>query len=243
MFTTNHFIWLGIAAVIICSMLFFSIKFKWKLQTVLYIMTACAILSEGIKMMTGIIPSPHEDGGFVLKPGALPLHLCSIQIFLIFIVTFTKNKKLRETIFCFMFPTMMIGAAISLFIPTVGVRFNKLLCYQYFGFHAMLVFFGIYLLVTKRFHLGLKEFFRNYLFLFCLMIVAMYMNSILSYAGANFFYLTRPPMENLPVLNLDNGWYAYFVSLVAIALTLLAVVQLPVFLSHRKRSPETVERD
>jgi hypothetical protein len=39
--------------------------------------------------------------------------------------------------------------------------------------------------------------------------------------------LVRPPIKNLPILNLNHGWYVYFVSLVACGFLGVTLVHLP----------------
>lgn len=47
-------------------------------------------------------------------------------------------------------------------------------------------------------------------------------------------YLVRPPMENLPYLNLDSGWYVYLLRLMALGAALVTLFQLPFILRKRK---------
>ena len=39
----------------------------------------------------------------------------------------------------------------------------------------------------------------------------------------NFMYVAGPPMEGLPLLNLNNGWAVYFLTLVGLVLILMAL--------------------
>jgi len=52
-----------------------------------------------------------------------------------------------------------------------------------------------------------KLFVRNLSYLGILVLIATWINSILSVTNpeVNFFYLCRPPMDNLPILNLNHG--------------------------------------
>ena len=43
----------------------------------------------------------------------------------------------------------------------------------------------------------------------------------------NFLYVVRPPADGLPLLNLDNGWYAYFGALVLCGFVGITAVHLP----------------
>jgi uncharacterized membrane protein YwaF len=61
------------------------------------------------------------------------------------------------------------------------------------------------------------------------------MNSVLEQYNTNFLFLRKPPMDNLPVLNLDNGWYVYFISLALVACALLFTVHIPYLIINRKK--------
>ena len=51
-------------------------------------------------------------------------------------------------------------------------------------------------------------------------------------------FLVRPPMKNLPFLNLNDGWYAYFTRIISLGLALVTAFQLPFMLSRRKNKAE-----
>ena len=70
--------------------------------------------------------------------------------------------------------------------------------------------------------------------LLALVLATLYINSILSVYGTNFMYLVRPPMDNLPYLNLDCGWYAYFFRLLALGAALVTLFHLPFILHEWK---------
>ena len=65
------------------------------------------------------------------------------------------------------------------------------------------------------------------------------MNSMLAQYETNFLYLRKPPMDNLPVLNLNNGYFVYILILIFLAISLLTIVHLP-FMITRKRRVESL---
>ena len=130
-------------------------------------------------------------------------------------------------VFPSLFPTMLIGGTLSMLIPTVGVSFTNPQVYQYFLFHAYIVGFAIYLISKKIITIETKTLFRNLGILFGIMFIGIWINSMLSDKAVNFLYLSRPPMDNLPLLNLDHGWYVYFFTLIGIAVILMTLLHLP----------------
>ena len=225
MFGVTHFIWLGISLVIIVGLLFIQKKYNLSFETILTIMLVMSVCSEVTKILCNMEPAPDGRTGLILDPGDLPFHLCSIQIFFMFGVKYIKNETFRERMIGFMIPTMLLGATIALFIPTVGTEFTVVQVYQYFIYHAFLIFFAIYCLKQKFVNWSWGVYFRNLKYLGAIALVVIWINSALSgvLPRVNFMYLVRPPMENLPVLNLDNGWTVYFLTLIGLVLSLVAL--------------------
>ena len=239
MFTTNHFIWLAIAIMIIVGYQLINKFLKLSLDKNITFLFAICILSEIVKTAVNIERGTGDELGFYLDVSDLPFHLCSMQLFFVTAIKFfVKKEETIHTILCFMFPTMLLGGTIALFIPTVGVSFSNVQVYQYFIFHSVIVSFSIYLILNKVIKLTFKSMITTIEILAMLVFAAMWINSALNEYDANFFYLARPPMDNLPILNLNNGWFAYFFTLLAIALVLMTALQLPIVLYNRNKDKE-----
>ena len=244
MFSTEHFIWLAISVVIAIGMFLIYRRFHLSFDTILNIKLVMSLMSETTKMFCNMIPAPDGRTGKILDPGDLPLHLCSLQIFFMFALKFfIKSEKGKENMLAFMCPSMIIGAVMALLIPTVGTGFDMIQVYQYFIFHAFLIFFSAYILKEKLVKWRWKHYFQNLACLGGIAMVMMWFNSALSGVldRVNFMYLVRPPMENLPLLNLDHGWGVYFLTLMTVAVILLGIFHVIVmFFSHyiRKKIKE-----
>ena len=117
----------------------------------------------------------------------VPLHLCSIQILLIFYTRFSTNERLRERILAFMYPTCLIGAVLAMLIPTVFIEnvdvslaFVHPQVYQYLLYHAMLVVLGLYIPVSGQVKLTRSHYFSTMGILGGMAFVSLYVNSILA---------------------------------------------------------------
>lgn len=232
MFTTPHFIWLAISIIIIVASTLLQVKFKLSYNFILNFMIVMSAISEAVKISCNLMPSPYREGGMYLDPGDLPFHLCSIQIFLMVALKFfAKSESSKKLLLGFMAPTQMLGAIIALFVPTVGVNFDNIQVWQYFIFHAFLIAFSLYIVRAKLVDWKWKRYFYNLGLIACFAFFAMWVNSFLSVSAevdgafrrANFMYLTYPPMEGLPLLNLNNGWGAYFLTLVILVVVLVGI--------------------
>lgn len=246
MFTLNHFILLFICAVVIFLYLFLNKKLNLTLKQNITILFIVSIISEIIKIFSNVIfietidyvtnEIIFDESGYYLDQSTLPFHLCAIQLILfVALQFFVKNKKTQDQILCFMFPTMSLGALIALFIPTEGVSFADAQVYEYFIHHAFLVAFGINLIMSKFIKIDFKVILRNYGYLIGYMVICLWLNSALSYAHTNYMFLSRPPMDNLPFLNLNNGWFVYFIRIFTVGIIVVFLLQLPFALRNRKK--------
>lgn len=229
MFTTNHFIWLAICAVFIGVLLFCSVKFKFKMKTSIYIMAGISLASELVKTFAHFIwldPGDHSMG-MVLKAKSLPFHLCSLLIFLMFYLALTKNKERSQKVINFYVPAALLGGVIALIMATSGVSFTAPQPYQSFLYHAGLVWFALYALITKQVDMGWKNYVTTVVVLLCLAFSMIWVNSALQQYETNFFFIVKPPADNLPLLNLNHGWYAYFFSLLFVSGLCVTLLYLP----------------
>lgn len=243
MFTLNHFIWIGISILTILILFFINKKFNLSFNTNLTIMFFMTIASESIKILSGmetlIDHETNEVIGTYLNAERLPFHLCSIQIFFIFSLKFIiKDEKKKDFLLSFMVSTMLFGGLLAIMIPTKGTDFRVLQTYEFFGFHAFIIYFALYLLISKRVIITGKVFIRNLGFLLLLMLFGIWINSILSARGVNFFFLANPPIPdlNLPILNTNNGWGWYFVGIVGLGLTIMTLFHLPFIIYNYKKT-------
>lgn len=231
MFTPEHFIWIGICAAFVVGMCIFGAKKKLPLKTAGYIMTAICAVSEISKVMSDMMESP--EGGMHLDPTSLPFHLCSLMIFAVLFITFGKEGKLKRLVINFLAVMGTLGSFCAIMIPTNGTDFTKIYAYQCFVYHAGLMWFALYLIISGEAELNLKVLFQNLGILLALAFLMIYINGALSGYDTNFFYLTRPPMENLPFLNLDHGWYVYLAHIMSTGVVLISLFHLPFILKQK----------
>ena len=109
MFTSGHFIWLGVIAVLITAFMIVikkcNVSQNFVQKTVFYLLIVLKLLHVSLSMKeTG-------DGGYVLKQTQLSFHLCSIMIYTVFLINIVKNEKFIKTMKSFMVPAMLIPLA------------------------------------------------------------------------------------------------------------------------------------
>ncbi|MCQ2430928.1 MAG: YwaF family protein [Clostridia bacterium] len=229
----NHFIWLGACALCITAGLILAVKLGLKQINACRIMTVICLVSEITKIMSSMEAS--DEGGMILGPKALPFHLCSLMIFAVFFLTLSKNERARSLVIRFLVPVGLLGGIAAMLIPTNGVDFLDIDAYQCFVYHAGLVWFALYFVCTKQVTLTVRDYARNVCVLVALMFLMIWVNGALAAYGTNFMYVREPPMEDLPVLNLDHGWYVYLLSLMGLGAVLMTAVHVPFILAGRHK--------
>ena len=267
-FGRNHLITLGVCIVLIIVGAIAISKTDIKFEQIINIMLILWILSETIKITTRmryllsdgstieILKYKAQEGITIarafLPRGDLPFHMCSIQPILILIVKFTTNQKLKDTILKFMFPTCILGAFIAIVVDTAGCDFRDIVIYEYFLFHTALVIFGLSIIIKKQITVTLKSHLQTLGILMVIFVGSIWVNTALSDTGSNpivmgvedteiytnFFYSMKPPMDGLPLLNLNHGWFVYFFTIVLLGFTLVTLIHLPFIIKNRNLKEE-----
>ncbi len=236
MFTSEHFIWLAICFVFIVVLTYCSIRYRFSFRTSALIMAGVALVSELSKIFSHMEPVNAKNPlkGMVIDPEALPLHLCSLLIFVFFYLPFAKNEKRKQYFLSLLTPVGLVGALLAILMATSGTAFDQAEPYQCFLYHAAMIWFSLYLILTKQVELGRKAWLTNMGSLFGMAIIMIWVNGFLKTYQTNFWYVVRPPAEDLPLLNLENGWVVYFFTLIFLAFLGLTAVHLPFMISECK---------
>ncbi len=238
MFTTEHFIWIGLCAVLITILTCLSLKLKFSFRTSALIMAGVAVASETSKILShmNFVNGKDASEGMVLGAGSLPLHLCSLLIFAFIYLPFAQNEKIKHFLLSLSVPVGLIGSILAILMATSGTDFTGITAYQCFIYHAVMTWFAIYLVATKQVNLGLRAWLVNMATLFGLAVAMIWVNSALQAYDTNFWYVVRPPVDGLPLLNLNNGWFVYFGTLLLLGFVGLTVIHLPFVIKERRQA-------
>ncbi len=236
MFTQEHFIWIGICAFIIVGLAFLSLKMEFSFRTSALVMAGVAVVSEISKILSDmeLVNGKDATEGMVLDPKSLPFHLCSLLIFAFIYLPFAKDGKVKSFILSLTVPVGLVGSVLAILMATSGTDFADIDSYQCFIYHAVMTWFSVYLVASKQVELGEKVWLTNLVSLFGMSIVMIWVNSILSAYDTNFWYVVRPPVEALPILNLEHGWYVYYLSLLLIGFIGVTAVHLPFIIKEKQ---------
>ncbi|MBO4537886.1 MAG: YwaF family protein, partial [Erysipelotrichaceae bacterium] len=171
MFSIYHIIWLIISLALIIGFSLYLRKNRPALKDVLSVCCVVCVLSEMIKVFSMIRMVPSSDGSLVypyIELNHMPLHLCSIQILIIFYARFSRKSDFHDMILAFMYPTTVLGAVMALAMPSIystTIRpeqsFTHLMAYQFFLYHTMLIILGLYIYSCGEVELKPKHYFTT----------------------------------------------------------------------------------
>lgn len=236
LFGLKHLIILAVCAVGVVLAAIFTRK--WELKKLVKWMLGVGIVSEFIKVFYYILANEATHGGILPKTD-LPLHLCSIQIIFLAVLTFSSNEKLKELLLSFMLPSGLFGGIAAMLIATTSsLNGGWILSVQYFGYHACLTVFALSLFRESVIKLTVKHYFNCLKFLLVLMLFAIYINSILydGVSNINFMYVASPPASGLPFLTEKYGWGVYIAHYAfTVLLCVTACYIKPIFAALRGR--------
>ena len=234
LFGTKHIILIIVSIILIVlgSVLLRKLKFQTMCKLMFYI----GIISETIKVFYYIIQNEATYGGYLPKSD-LPFHLCSIQIIFFAIICYMNSEKIKRFIISFMLPSCLIGGFAAILIATTTARNGFwIITAQYFGYHAALVVFAVYLLISKEITFTIKDYVSCLKFLVLIMFFAFYINSIV-YDGSkdiNFMYVASPPQEGLPFLNEEKVWLVYILRYAALVLFSVTICYIKPIIDYFK---------
>ena len=194
-----------------------------------------ALLSEIDKIFFFI---SDTGDGFRLPAEFLPFNLCSLQIFFITALALSHKPQSHTILISFMYPALIGGGVMGSVVPSFVFDHHGLLdfaTYRFFIYHAMLIFLGLYLYMSKSIKFSSKSFGYGFLVMSMIFIFAVWINGFFGWnKETNFCYFVRPPAEGLPLLNMNNGWAAYVFTFAGICLLIYFFCYLPVFIREIK---------
>jgi len=241
---SNLIIWYIICALIITILTVVSVRFKFSKKTVFIIMACVSFVSEMVKLFTHMEPTYFSNGklaGYYIAPASLPFHLCSLLIFAFFYLALSNNEAKQKVLVEFIVPAGLIAGLLGVIFATSGTSFTEPSPYQSFIYHSAVSWFALYFIITKQVDLNTKVYIRNMVVLFSLSIIMIWVNGILRVnvltddRFVNFMFMAKPPMDGLPLLNLDNGWPMYYMELGFVGIVLMTIVHLPYMIFEHKK--------
>lgn len=161
----------------------------------------------------------------------LPLHICSVLVWLGALTLITKNYSIYE----FMYFIGIGGALQALLTPDLGIYgFPHFRFFQTFISHGLIVTAAIYMTVIEGFRPTWKSFARVAVLLNVYMMIVFFINSAI---GSNYLWVNGKPLTP-SILDLMPGWPIYIIYMEALGFIIFLLLYIPFVIKdwHAKAS-------
>lgn len=159
----------------------------------------------------------------------LPLHLCSINIFIISIHAWKPTKTLNS----FLYTVCIPGALAALLFPTwASLPLTNFMHIHSFTVHILLALYPIVLAVNGRIEVSIKNVPKCLLMLLC-MAVPIYIFNIVF--DTNFMFLMSADPGN-PLYLFEQMWGSHLLGFPVIITAIIIVMYVPVELYRKIKS-------
>jgi hypothetical integral membrane protein (TIGR02206 family) len=165
----------------------------------------------------------------------LPLHLCSVFVFLTSYMLLTRSSAIYE----YAYFLSIVGAMQALLTPDVGrYGFPHFRYFQTFISHGLLFSMPIYFTIVE----GFRPTWRSVVRVLVGMNLYMLFVGLVNWAiGSNYLFIAHKP-ETASLLDLLPAWPWYILTIEAIGILLILLLYLPFFIKdrlQRRHAPST----
>lgn len=220
MFDGTHLAWLAFFVLFaVASSLFYRRSGEDRRRVIRYVFAALLVADELFKDVCLIL-----GGNF--SADYLPLHLCSVNIFLIAYHVFRKNETLDNFLYIVCIP----GAAAAMLAPTwTELPFGNFMHMHSFTVHTLLAVYPIMLTAGGDIKPNLRRLPRCLLVLGGLALVALGANLLLD---TNFMFLMYAEAGN-PLYWFEVNWGSHLLGFPVLIAAIVLVMNLPWVLARK----------
>ena len=161
----------------------------------------------------------------------LPLHPCSVFVWLSMYMLITKNYPIYEVAYF-----LGIGGAMqALITPDAGIYdFPHYRVFQTFATHGAIVLAPLYLTVVEGFRPTLKSFKRVIVWTNIYMVFVFFVNLAI---GSNYLFIAyKPPFPT--ILDMLASWPWYILELEVIGIAITSLLYLPFLIKDARTRPQ-----
>lgn len=221
-FGTLHLIWIAIGVLIIafCSVWYRKLskqgRDRWKKAVAMLI-----VADEVFKVIMLLIGNRYNAS-------YLPLHLCSINIFVIAIHAWRPSQLLGG----FLYTVCIPGAIAALLFPSwISLPLANFMHLHSFTVHILLALYPIVLFTAGELRPSVKQL-HKYLLLLVIMAIPIWGINLL--LDTNFMFLMYAEEGN-PLLLFEQLWGSHLLGFPVLIAGILAVMYIPLIIWRRKK--------
>lgn len=164
----------------------------------------------------------------------LPLHLCSVMVWVTVYTALTDNRSLYEFTYF-----LGIGGALQAFLTPADASMYDIPHYrimQTLIAHGLLITIPIYMTVVEGFRPTLASFKRIFIWTNIYMVVIFFLNRLI---GSNYLFIAeKPPSPTL--MDALSPWPWYIPQLELVAFAMLFILYIPFLIKDRIKKPAQI---
>lgn len=149
----------------------------------------------------------------------LPLHLCTISLFLSAYMLLTKNYRIFEVLYFF----GLGGAIQAMLTPDLTYTFPHFRFFHFFIAHIAIILAVLYMVWIFKYTVTIGSLIKSFIVLNGLALIAFSVNQL---TGANYMFLARKP-QGPSMLDWLGPYPWYILSLQLIVLVIFFLLYLP----------------
>lgn len=221
--TPTPYGWFHLLSVLLIILLivFLAVK-KFKTKRVLFVLSVIMLLFEVYKQLSFSFDGEKWEYQWY----AFPFQFCSTPMYIAFIASLVKNKKVESCLYSFLatFGTVagiaVMAYPVTVFIPEVLIDVQTMV------HHGFMIVIGLTLLINGDVKLSYKTALKGLIVFAILVAIAVIVNVITYHVnfegGLEFFYISPYHTPEIPVFDIIHGkvWYPIFLFLYLFAFTL-----------------------
>lgn len=215
LFSTQH--WVAIILVVLLNLSFLILRRNAKPETLRvwrYTMAAILVVNEAMWHIWNLV-----TGQWTVQT-MLPLHLCSVFVFLSAYMLVTRSYTIYE----FAYFLGIGGAMQAILTPDLGIyAFPHFRYFQVFVSHGLIVTAPIYMTLVEGFRPTWRSYGKVLVWSNVYMLFVGVVNALI---GSNYMFIAHKP-ETPSLIDMLGPWPWYILALEAIGFVLFLVLYLP----------------
>lgn len=227
--TPKPYGWFHIISIILVVLLtaFLTIK-KFNMKRVLLVLSVIMLLLEGYKQLS----FSYNGERWEYQWYAFPFQFCSTPMYVAFIASLVKNKKIESCLYSFLATFGTVAGIAVMAYPTTVFISEVLIDVQTMVHHGFMVVIGLTLLLTNSVELNYKTALKG-LIVFAILVAIAVIANVITYfvnfdGGLELFYISPYHTPEIPIFDIIHGKVPYpiFLFLYVFAFTLGGLIPL-----------------
>lgn len=232
--TPNDYGWFHILSLIIMILIIIVLSIKKpNIKKVLFVCSLIMIVFEIYKQFAFSFDSTSITWRYQWY--IFPFQFCSTPMYVAFIASIIKNKKIENALLCFLATYGLVGGISVMLYPNTVFVSETLINVQTMTHHGLMVIMGSYVIISKSIDFNVKTIISALKVFSILIFLAVLINIVTYYIGIDegleMFFISPFHTSTLPVFSIIYEKTPYIIFLIFYILIFTIGSSIPLFIS------------